>query len=478
MTRAEAPAAPWARRLQALPPEASPPPASSSSVETVVVLDDDPTGTQAVSGVPVLTAWEVEDLRWALATRASAVFVSLNTRSLAPAAARSRVVEATRAAIAAARLERRPVVFASRSDSTLRGHFPLETDAIGEGLTSMGRPFPDGVVVIPAFIESGRVTVDGVHLVLRGGDAIPVGATEFAADATFGYRSSDLREWIEEKTEGRWRAADIVHVSIDAIRTGGATLVGSILARLEDGQPVVVDAVSNPDLAVVAAGVRVAEAAGRTFVYRVGPSFVRARANLPAAERVDRAAVSDVAARLGAAGAGLVVAGSHVEVTQAQLDVLRGLPGLSFVELEVAAVVDEVRRAGEVETKARAATAALARGDVVVHTSSERATGSTPGASLELARVVADSLCDLARRVLTTRRPGWVVGKGGITSSDLARRGLGLRRAWVRGSLLPDGVSLWEPELADVPVPFAVFPGNVGASDGLRRVVELLRSSG
>ncbi len=248
------------------------------------------------------------------------MFVSLNTRSLAPAEARARVGEATAAALRAAAREGRRPVFVSRSDSTLRGHFPLETDAVQDALAAAGRPRADGVVVVPAFLDSGRVTVDSVHLVLGAGGPVPAAETEFARDRTFGYRSSHLAAWVEEKSAGRWRAEDVARVTVDDIRGGGIDAVAAILDGLRDGCPVVVDAVDASDLLVVAAAARVAEAAGRTLVYRVGPSFVRARAGLGPATRLDRAELGAIRARSAAAGAhGLVVVGSHVAMTTEQL---------------------------------------------------------------------------------------------------------------------------------------------------------------
>lgn len=49
-----------------------------------MVLDDDPTGSQAVSGVRLLLTWTPEDLRWALTQDSAPVFIQMNTRSLQP----------------------------------------------------------------------------------------------------------------------------------------------------------------------------------------------------------------------------------------------------------------------------------------------------------------------------------------------------------------------------------------------------------
>ena len=75
----------------------------------------------------------------------------------------------------------------SRGDSTLRGHFPLEVDVINEELG----PF-DATLLVPAFLEGGRTTVDGVHR-LHGQ---PVHETALARDRLFGYISSDLPAWV------------------------------------------------------------------------------------------------------------------------------------------------------------------------------------------------------------------------------------------------------------------------------------------
>jgi uncharacterized protein len=55
--------------------------ARRASDRPIIVLDDDPTGTQTVADVPVLTSWTVDDLRWALCQDSAVFFVLTNTRS-------------------------------------------------------------------------------------------------------------------------------------------------------------------------------------------------------------------------------------------------------------------------------------------------------------------------------------------------------------------------------------------------------------
>ena len=56
----------------------------------MVMLDDDPTGTQTIADLPVLTSWSVADLQWALQQPTTGFFVLTNTRSLSESDAAER----------------------------------------------------------------------------------------------------------------------------------------------------------------------------------------------------------------------------------------------------------------------------------------------------------------------------------------------------------------------------------------------------
>lgn len=475
-----------AELLSTFPPEPAVDPAEvaasvTASGRVLVVLDDDPTGTQSVADLPVLTRWEAEDFAWALGTRIGgrrppAVYVLTNTRSLGPEEAAARNREAVRSALAAAQEAGVELGFVSRSDSTLRGHFPLETDVVAEELAARaGRP-TDGVVVVPAFPEAGRVTVGGVHRVRDGaGGLVPVAETEFATDATFGYSSSALPRWVEEKSGGQWRADDVLVLDLHAVR-GGTDRIADVLEGAHDGVPVVVDAVTENDLRALALGLAEAERRGKHLLHRVGPPFVRARIGRPERAPMTR---RECFGGDGPATGGLVVVGSHVGLTTRQLEVLtRRHPRATTVELPVEEVLDPGRAEACLARTAEAVTGALAAGDVVLHTSRRLVRTEDPAESLRIARTVSAAVVDVVRRTLAASPPRFVVAKGGITSSDVAAHGLGIRHAIVRGPMLPGIVSLWEP--VDGPargIPYVVFAGNVGGDDSLAEVVRTLSAA-
>jgi uncharacterized protein YgbK (DUF1537 family) len=340
---------------------------------------------------------------------------------------------------------------------------------LAEEEANRGRPV-DGVVIVPAYPEAGRITVDSVHWMATPRGMLPVARGEFARDASFGYRNSELRAWVEEKTGGRIRAADVVAITCTELRTGGAHRVSELLGSLRDGRPAVVDAVQEADLRVAALGALRAETAGARLIYRVGPSFVRARAG-----QVQRGPLSGTEIP-GPPGHGLVVVGSHVGLTSRQLGPLRGLAGLAEFELEVPTLLDPATRARHVTDVASAAAEAMADADVVIRTSRTVVTGCDEHTSLSIAREVSSALVETVTATARTRRPAWVVAKGGITSSDIATQALGIRRAIVRGTLLPGIVSLWEIACGPFQgTPYVVFAGNVGDDDSLRAVVAKLR---
>ncbi|WP_448854892.1 four-carbon acid sugar kinase family protein [Corynebacterium frankenforstense] len=436
-----------------------------------VVLDDDPTGTQSVADLPVLTRWEREDLDWAFAQDAPAVYVMTNSRSLAPEDARAVNVDVARAALAAAADRGIRVAFVSRSDSTLRGHFPLEPDTLADIAAEHGEQV-DGVVLVPAFGDAGRVTVGGVHFAGDAEGYVPVAETEFARDETFGYTRSDLAGWVEEKTGKAVPADDVLEIRLDTVRAG-ADAVAAALADVRGRRPVAVDIVTEDDLRHLSRGLIAAERAGRRFIYRVGPPFLRARIGQDVPAPLDPAAVAAARHSDGAVG-GLIVVGSHVPTTTRQLARLLEADPATVVEIDVAEALGEggaAYLAGLVDR----VVAGLGCGNVVLHTSRRLVTGKDAQDSLAVARRVSDAVVEVVNSTVHRVSPRFVIAKGGITSSDVASRGLEMTRAEVVGPMQQGIISMWRP--VDGPaagVPYVVFAGNVGTDDSLAEVTATL----
>lgn len=445
----------------------------------VIVLDDDPTGTQTVHGVHVVTDWSYNTLREMMAESPRVFYILTNSRSYSL----GRAIEInTEIAHTLAQVSKELGVdfdIISRADSTLRGHYPGETDVLRAVLEAdMGWQF-DGDILIPAFFEGGRFTVDDVHFVQDGDGIIPVGSSEYAQDVAFGFESSGLPEWVEEKTNGRVGAKNVVSVSIEDIRVGGSESILRKILPMGPDDVCIVNAVNYTDLEAFTAALLNERCLHKRFMCRTAASFVRVRAGMRPRPLLgpDDLAQGGEQGRERACG-GLVAIGSYVHKATEQLLALLNLPHIAKAELNVNRVLSADTRADEIERVATRASEAMANGlDAVAYTSRDVVVADGPDRSLEISRSVSDALVSVVERL--TCRPRFIIAKGGITSSDIATRGLRVRRAEVIGQVIP-GVPVWRlGEESRLPgLHYVVFPGNVGGPSAIADIVQMLRADG
>nr|WP_218621076.1 four-carbon acid sugar kinase family protein [Mycolicibacterium hippocampi] len=438
----------------------------------IAVLDDDPTGSQTVHDVSVVTVFETDEYAAGLAAPGSTCFILTNTRSLAESAAIEVNTDVSANLFALGQSFGGPMEVVSRGDSTLRGHILAEIRAIDATRRRVTGAGFDGVLLIPAYFEAGRFTAGDIHWATVAGTPTPVGDTEFARDATFGYTSSNLRDFVAEKSVGTITADEVHSITLDDIRIGGPSRVAEILGEVTGGAFVVVNATDYADLEIVVLGLLEVQQQGRSFGYRTGPSFVRALAGL---EPQEPPSAQQIWPEGNPGGHGLVVVGSHVGLTSRQVVKAQERGGMVEAELHVPALIDSDRRDAHVAEVGRVVIEALATSDVLLFTSRTLMRGGDADDSLAIARTVSTAVIDVVRASLAAH-PAWVVAKGGITSHDVAVRGLGIRRAEVIGQLFPGIVSVFRPIEATpeaVGIPYVVFAGNVGDDETLADVVDL-----
>jgi uncharacterized protein YgbK (DUF1537 family) len=434
----------------------------------LVVLDDDPTGSQTVQQATLLVDPGHDELLQA-ARAQQLTFIWTNSRSLPAPAAADINGTLVRSAIDAAHIAGVQVVFVSRGDSTLRGHFAAELSATLGACAGKGEPV-DGVVFAPAFLEAGRFTENDVHWVTQpDGHTVPAASTEFARDKTFGYREEKLTDWVLARTG--MPAEKVRSLSPDDSRSS----TDQLLLSVRDGDIVLANATTAAHLESIVLACQRAQRAGRRLVYRTGPSFVRALAG-----QSHSVALTPAELPGDTPGFGLTVVGSHTELTTRQLHEATRRHVLTVVELDVDALLDQDRR----EKTRREVVASLERALRVGHTAlvtsrSVRAADNDPEASLAIARLVSDELCAIIHDLSPDVPLRYLVAKGGITSHEVAVRALGMRRATVLGQLFPGLVSVLRlgPETPRPGLLYVVFPGNVGSIDALADALSTLSAA-
>lgn len=429
-----------------------------SAQPKIIVLDDDPTGSQTVHSCLLLLQWDVDTLLQGLRDESPIFFILTNTRARSPEAAESvtrEVCQNLKQAIAQAGVEDFLVV--SRSDSTLRGHYPIETDAIAEELG----PF-DAHFLIPAFFEGGRITRDSTHYLMVDGTPVPTHETEFAKDSVFGYSTAYLPDYAEEKTQGRISASSVERFTLADIRAGSLER----LMTLENNLCCAVDGESQADLNQFAQDLLMAASQGKRFLFRSAASILTALAALPP-QPVD---ADHMRTYVRQGKPGVVLVGSHVQKTTRQLQALLQEPGVTGIEVDVRQLRDGGADAHQqlLNLVLNQVQEAHARGKTpAVYTSREELTFDSVQARLAFGVEVSSLLMDIVKGLPSDI--GFLISKGGITSNDTLSTGLALRTARLLGQILP-GVSIvrtpaHHPQFPHLPV--VLFPGNVGDDDAL-----------
>ncbi len=437
-----------------------------SADETIVVLDDDPTGTQTVNDLPVLTSLDIQLIELEFRRKTPLFYILTNSRSLTEAETIRLHEQLANNLLEASKRTSRSFQIISRSDSTLRGHFPAETKSLGKIL------FPGSflTLLIPEFFEGGRYTIDNIHYVQEEQKLIPASETSFAADKSFGYTHSNLYDWACEK-DPSLKKQDIFDISIYELRTGTLEQVTEkILGHLQ-AKVMVVNAADYQDLERFVIALQNAHQINPfNYLFRSAASIV------PVVGRIERKAVLSGEKLVEKGKAGLIVVGSYVPKTSNQLSQLIAGSDIHAIEIEAEKLTGR-ERAKEIKQKSRKIDELISQGiDVVTFTTRKLIASDSKEESLRIINAVSSGVVEIVSRL--SARPSYLIAKGGITSSDVATESLRIRKAMVMGQILP-GVPVWKAgEESKFPgLSYIVFPGNVGDNNALLEVYLKLKKA-
>lgn len=438
----------------------------------IVVLDDDPTGVQTVHDVNVYTDWQKETLINAF-KHDRLFFILTNSRGLS-------VEETTRVhkqivenVTEASQITGRKYFFISRGDSTLRGHYPLETDLLCEGLIRQYGKV-DGDILFPFFKEGNRFTLNDIHYVRYGNEMVPCGETEFAEDQTFGYTSSDLKAYIEEKCQGSYKKEDVISISLEELRKADVDSVLNKLLKAENHRRIIVNAIDYVDVKVFCLALYKAIAQGKVFMYRTAASFVRCVGGISAKPLLKR---EEMVKHDTSGNGGIVVVGSHTDKTTRQLNKLLELENTVPVAFKSSLVLEgDEAIEKEIERCLKEEERIIKEGKIAVAYTERQVMvlpDDTKEKALQRSVRISDCLLQLVKRL--NIEPSFVVAKGGITSADVGVKALAIRKAKVAGQIQP-GVPVWiADDTSKFPdIPYVIFPGNVGDDETLYNAVRIL----
>ena len=396
----------------------------------MVVLDDDPTGIQTVHGCLLITQWDEQSVRLGFEDAELFFYILTNTRAMTREDAEQVTREAMEMVIKVNQDYGYRLIIVSRSDSCLRGHFPLETDVMRQCLVQYGYTVAPKTPFCPAFIEAGRVTIDGVHYMKDGNRLIPVSETEFARDNVFAYHTSVLRDYIKEKGANPDDYEIVNAQGYDELRAFAEHLTSDIIPQTS------------------------------SIVIRSSSSLPKAISGIADIPLLNRNILKHQ-------GVGCFVVGSHVKKTTQQLESLLQAEGTCAIEVDVQRILDDapLLMSETLDTIQQVVDNYLTP---VIYTSRQEIRLDDANQRQHLGQQVSDFLVDIVYRLPFT--PSYLVGKGGITSHDILTKGLGIKSARVLGQVINS-----VPCVMTEKFPYIIFPGNVGSEQSLREVYEKLK---
>jgi uncharacterized protein YgbK (DUF1537 family) len=430
----------------------------------IAIFDDDPTGSQTVHDIPLFLSYDKNTIKRVIEDpEIEAFFILTNTRAMEQAEAAIINSHLTKIIDEISQESDVEIEIISRGDSTLRGHFPLELDIIRENLTTK----INGYVFIPAFIEGGRVTIDDIHYARVAGELLPVNETQFSKDRVFGYKSADLKDYVVEKYQGKLGHDSVKSISLEMLR-GESEEALHILMSLEN-EICIVNCENYNDLDNFVRILLLAEAQGRNYLFRTAASFVKSRIGIKPVPLLDAGKLSIVKER-----GGLVVVGSYVDMSTKQLERLSMVPGVDRIEIDVDQVISGNDQNSLLNISKRIDKNIMNGVDTVVSTSRGVVYDKANLSFVDIGKIVSNQLSSIVKGL--SEKPAFLISKGGITSHDIATKGLDIKKVLVKGQII-DGVTVWvtDENCKFDELVYIVFPGNVGEQNDLRLVYEKLK---
>jgi len=426
----------------------------------IVVLDDDPTGIQTVHGCMLITDWRASNIRQAFDHKSPVFYILTNTRSMNRPEAVDIITEATRLVIEVNKQYNYKLIFISRSDSTLRGHFPDEPEAIIKVLQLSDRSTEYPVFFIPSFFEAGRMTVSGIHYMKQRSKLIPVSETEFAGDSVFGYKNSELSDYIVEKSDGKIKKEEIAHIGLDLLKKDKIDELKAFIKLNKDKRYIYSDSKDYSNLECLSEVLLELSAnSDNPIVLRTSSSMPKSIAGIDDAEFIKK---EDL--KMGK-GCGLIIVGSHVKKSTSQLEKLLKNKSITGIEVNVNSIInwpdpymaEILMRIGFAERKGLTPVIYTSRDELKLPDTDQR---------LDIGKKISLFLVNIVKHIKYT--PTFIIAKGGITSNDIMTKALGIKTAIVAGQVVPGvPVIIASGNERFSGIPYIIFPGNVGNDNTL-----------
>lgn len=433
----------------------------------IVILDDDPTGIQTVHGCLLATNWEYKTLAKVMKHKENFFYILTNSRAKIEQDAEAINTEIINRVIDLNKRFNYKLIFLSRSDSTLRGHFPIEPLTIKKEIekNNLNSDFP--IIFAPSFFEAGRYTMDNVHYLLDKGKMIPVADTEFANDSVFKYKNSNLINYIIEKSNNTTNQSEIGILSIDAIRNLDLELLQREIENLKEKKYIIINSLDYYDLKKISLVIlKIIADNNLTITIRSSSSFPKAISGIKDKKFLQK---KDL---IKTNNPGIIIVGSYVNKTTAQLNKLLNLDNIIKIELDANKILYNSK-----ELLNQTLNFLMDFNNnftFVLFTSRSEIRVEDKTRRLSIGKKISYFLVEIVKNLPFI--PSFIIAKGGITSNDILTKGLKVQTAVVKGQIISGvPVLITDKDCRYPNLPYIIFPGNVGDENSLVDVYSKLR---
>ena len=169
---------------------------------------------------------------------------------------------------------------------------------------------------------------------------------------------------------------------------------------------------------------------------------------------------------------GIIIVGSHVKKTSDQLQHLLNNTNIKQSEFDIKKVTESNLNEYIAEQITQVEQIIKDGEDIVIYTSRDVIKTEDLTNNLSISTNISNSLVEIIRGLQV--QPKFIIAKGGITSSDVATKGLNIHKADVIGQVTK-GVPVWltDSEAKYPKMAYVIFPGNVGDVETLTEVYKL-----
>ncbi len=434
----------------------------------LVVIDDDPTGSQTVHDCLLLLKWDCSTLVKGFESQSNLFFILANTRSLSENDAKLTIEEICKnlKKVMASQTYTEEIIFISRGDSTLRGHNFLEPNALNSCLG----PF-DATFHIPAFIEGKRLTINGLHFV----DKNPINQTIFAKDKVFGFKTSNVKNLLFQKSKSQINFEDIQNLFLSDMEILNDEENNNVLKKLKNlknNKHVIVDVENYSQLKKFSSVIKKLTKQ-KKFLFRTAASFISAISEKKSVSHGETF-FSNLRIRNKEKSflPGLIIVGSYVELSTKQLKNLLEISNCNPIELDVVEFFkinsseNNQKRRNLLKNKfLKEIRFSFEKGRTPVVFTSRKFMSLNYSQQINfynsLACFIAELVADLKYEI------GYLISKGGITTNVILSNGLNANYVYLEGQILT-GISVVTCKLKNNErLPIVTHPGNIGSEDSL-----------